>query len=202
LDLIVYKSHINQLLTVKILYLSEENLKDRLFIKDLVHNFKFDKEVLLLHAAFNHSISDTRFVTKRISAFLSEEMIYNNAFSADQRDFFYYQDDKLYANIALMQQLFQTVQLLILSPIVKEEGTPQLIDPLDMIHVLRGMEEVEELFLFAANPLSPLVAKRPLIESRADVNHWMTLFEEESDTLERAYKLRPARVVSPTNYSS
>lgn len=187
---------------MKLIYLSQENLNDRLFIKDFVHNFKLSGNTLLIHEPFNKSVKDSRFVTKRLSALLSETMVYNNAFSADQRNFFYYEDDQLRANISLMEELFQTVQLLILSPVVRRKDNLELLAPTDMIQTMRKQTEVDIVLTFTDNPLSPLASKGPVIEKEEDVEHWKKLYDEEQAALLRAFDLRPAKIVSPTNYST
>ncbi len=187
---------------MKLIYLSQENLNDRLFIKDFVHNFKLSGNTLLIHEPFNNSVKDSRFVTKRLSALLSETMVYNNAFSGDQKNFFYYEDNLLKANIRLMQELFQTVQLLILSPVVKQKDHLKLLEPTDIIQTMRKQTEIEMVLTFTDNPLSPLASKGPVIEKKEDVEHWKELYDEEQAALLRAFELRPAKIVSPTNYSS
>ncbi len=187
---------------MKLIYISRKNLDDRLFIKDFVHNFALKSNTLLIHESFKDSIQDTRFVTKRISALLSESMVYNNAFSADQRDFFAYQQNQLMVNVPLMEELFQTIQLLILSPIVKRDNELVLVDVKEMIHAMRKYADIEEVLTFTDNPLSPLANERPLITEAKDLDKWQSLYDEEREALERALQLKPARIVSPTNYSS
>ena len=73
---------------MRLLFLSADNLRNGPFIKDLVYHFKGAGKCILLHDHFG-SIADTRFVTKRVSALISEEMILNNGFSGDQRGIFH-----------------------------------------------------------------------------------------------------------------
>lgn len=187
---------------MKLLYLSETNLRDRLFIKDLIFNFKLKEKVLLLHDVFGDSIRDTRFVTKRISALLSENMVYNNAFSAEQRNLFAYEgEDQLIINTQLIAQLFQTVSLLILSPVIKKGDQVELADPIQMIQAARHQLEANDLILFTDNPLSPLAKKGEYIEEKADQDRLMKIYDEEAAAIQLAYKLRPARIASPVNYS-
>ena len=87
---------------MKLIYLRETNLKDRVLVRDIIINFKLSDKVLLIHDTFGDSVDDTRFVTKRLSALFSESMIYNNAFLAEQRGFFVKNEEGLSMNTDLM----------------------------------------------------------------------------------------------------
>lgn len=186
---------------MQLIYLSHENLNDRLFIKDFVHNFKWQEPTLVLHATFGGTVKDTYFVTKRISALLSEALVHNTAFSAAQRDFFYVEDGKMQVAKAKLEKLFSPIPLVILSPIVKKEGVETLADPLEMLTAARAAFEVGEITFFANNPLSMLASKKMRIATPEDLQHALHLYEEESTVLQRAFEFKPARVCSPVNYS-
>ncbi|MEM6628903.1 MAG: hypothetical protein AAF694_04490 [Bacteroidota bacterium] len=186
----------------KLLYIAEENLKDRLFIKDIVHNFPQGEKMVLLHEAFKGSVSDTRFVTKRISAYFSEQMVYNNAFSADQRKLVEYENGTYRVNKNLIFSLFQHIQLFILNPIVSKEGTAWLGDPMELALALRQQLEISSTTLFPSNSLSPLANKRPVIQKDSDISYWQNLYEEEEPTLKRALSLAPVQIVPPSSYGS
>jgi len=187
---------------IKLLYLSTQNLQDRLFIKDLVHNFPSGEKIVLFHEAFGDTVSDTRFVTKRISALFSEQMVYNNAFSSDQRGMIIRSNDRYQVNVSLIEQLFVPIQLLILNPVIAAPEGPVLAPPRALAKTLRQQLPGDELFMFPNNPLSPLAAKRPLIQVAQDSEYWTNLFEEEAETLQKALALAPVSIVSPTNYQS
>ena len=186
----------------KLLYISEANLQDRLFIKDIVHNFPKGEKIILFHESFKDSISDTRFVTKRISAFFSEQMVYNNAFSADQRKLIEQDDSGYKVKKELIFSLFQHIQLLILNPIVSKEGSASLGNPMELALALRLQLGISSTTMFPANSLSPLSSKRPFIEKEEDIVHWQKLYEEEAPTLMRALSLAPVQIVSPSSYGS
>lgn len=171
-------------------------------IRDLVHNFPTGEKIILLHEAFSGTIPDTRFVTKRLSALFSEQMVYNNAFSSDQRELIYRKDTGLTLNKALITQLFAHIQLLILNPIVSTDSGPLLDDPQEITQFLRTELAIEHLVLFPDNPLSPLATKHPSIHTEEDLAYWKPLYEEEAQTLERAFQLAPAQIVSPSTYGS
>ena len=187
---------------VKLLYLSEQNLRDRLFIQDFVFNYKFKEETLLFHAPFGENMRDTRFVTKRLSSLLSEAMVYNNFLMGDQRDCFSFGENGLLEiNTAPIRELLYTAKLLLIGPVVKQNGKAVIGDPLQMLQLARETFEAEETLLFPTKSKSPLAANKPTIEDRSEVDRLLSIYEEESDTLELAYRLRPVRLVSPVNYS-
>ncbi|MEO0473938.1 MAG: hypothetical protein AAF206_30290 [Bacteroidota bacterium] len=187
---------------MKILYLSEANLRDRLFIRDLVNGFKGDEKYLVLHDTFGGTVSDTRFVTKRLSALMSESMVYNNAFSGDQRNFFSRNAEGLIdMNVDLIHKLMEVVQVLLIGPIITENGEAALGDPMELVQTARTLLEADELIVFTENPMSPLATKRELIDTAEDVDRLMKVYDEEKTSIELALSLRPARLVSPSNFA-
>lgn len=187
---------------MKLIYLSEANLKDRLTIQNFVFNFKIKEKTLIIHDSFGGTVKDTRFVTKRLSSLLSEAMVYNNSFSADQRDFFYRENGALRLKQASIEKLLNVVPLLVLGPVVKNEsGESILADAQEMIEVARKAFQPDELLVFVDNPMSPLGNKKILVETAADIEPFLKVYEEEKPAMERALKLAPARLLAPGNYS-
>ena len=187
--------------SVKLIYLTETNLRDRLFIKDLVHNFGFAEKTLMIHDHFGGTVKDTRFVTKRISALLSECMIYNNAFSADQRNLVSRQDGRLHVNTELIRRLLPPIQLLILGPVISGDAGPELADPLELLEATRNAFDIQDLILFTANPMSPLAGKKETVRDESDEQRLLSIFDEEAGAIRLAHRLRPAMIASPQNYS-
>ncbi|MEO1450386.1 MAG: hypothetical protein AAFV07_12715 [Bacteroidota bacterium] len=187
---------------MRLIYLSEANLRDRLFVRDLVFNYKTQDKALLIHATFGGTVSDTRFVTKRLSALYSEAMVYNNAFPAGQRNIFQSNTEgQLVVDTDRIDSLLQTIQMLIISPIMPDEvGEDKLVDPLQLLQASRYALEADEVLVFPDNPMSPLASQKPLINEAADLQKWQAIYEEEGAALSRAMELRPARMVSPQNY--
>ncbi|MDX2248760.1 MAG: hypothetical protein SF052_18380 [Bacteroidia bacterium] len=187
---------------MKLLYITEANLRDRLFIRDLVFSYKLKDKAILIHDTFGGTVRDTRFVTKRISAMLSETMVYNNAFSADQRNLFSLKESgNMEIDAEKIHKLLETVQLLIIGPVIKKGDSTELADPLQMVEVTRTYLDISDMIVFTSNPLSPLGAKNIRIETDADLEKMITVYEEESAALRLAHRLRPARITSPANYS-
>ncbi len=185
---------------MKLLFLSKANLADRLFVKDFVHNFQGKEKVLILHDVWP-SLGETLTVMKRISAMMSEAMVYNNAFAADQRGLVKMDEEGKY-QIATekIQASFQYVQALILSPVIQKATGREHAEVFPLLQALRYQLEAEEILLFPANPLSPLGKNQPIITDQASKDQLLGIYDEEATTLERAYQLRPTRLVSPTNF--
>lgn len=187
---------------LKLIYLTEANLTDRLFVREFVSNYKLADKALLLHDTVEDSISNTRFATKRVSSLLSEAMVYNNAFSAEQRNFFRPEGDSYHINTQLIEELMVNIQLLLLSPVVKHGEKSTLGNPIEMINAARTVLDIDEVLLFTMNPLSPLGAKREIINNQEDVDRLLALYEEEAATIQLAWNLHPARINSPQQYTS
>lgn len=187
---------------MKLIYLTQENLKDRLFIRDLVFSYKIKEKALLIHDTFGGSVRDTRFVTKRISSLLSETMVYNNAFSADQRNLFSINETgHTEIDTVKIKHLLEQIQLLIIGPVIKKGETATLADPIELVEVARKHLDISEMVVFTSNPLSPLGAKNIRIETDEDLEKMLTVYEEETSAIRLAHRLRPARIASPANFS-
>lgn len=184
---------------VQLIFLSEANITDRMFVRDFVHNFKFQQSITV-HAPAEDFLK-TRMLTKRISSLLSDTVTYNRAFSGDQRGLVKELDGKLNIEKSKVDPLLEHVQTLIIGPIALKDGEAVIIDPMKLVLHLRELYGVEEIITFSDNPLSPLVAKKPLITSQEEVDKWLIAYEEEKEALRRALQLRPARLSSPVNYA-
>lgn len=178
-----------------LLYLSEKNLRNKSFIIDLVHHFKPPGKGILLHDRFG-SIADTRFVTKRISALLSEGMIVNQPLSGDQRNLLKQAEGGIKFNQTLTQDLFKVMDLLVMNTILPGAATA---DPLEVIPSIRSAYPDIELILFPDNSKSALTAEAKRIYNTLDAENLFPVFEEEKETLERASTLAPVMIASPSN---
>lgn len=184
--------------SVKLIYLSEANLRDRLLIRDLVFNYKIEEKALVVHSSFNGTLRDTRFVTKRLSSLFSEAMVYNNAFSGDQRKFcFRDEEGKLKIDVSRVQKLIAPIQMIILGPLIENNGEVELFDAEEMIQPIRSDFDISEVLLFPGNPLSPLGGKSKMIENEEEYKALRGVFEEEEEVLSRALRHKPARIVVP-----
>ena len=184
---------------MKLLYLSAENLRSTPFIKDLVWNYKQVGKSIILHDHFG-SVADTRFVTKRISALMSEEMITNNAISGDQRGIFQEGGQGVVVRKDFLEQALQNVSLLVMNALgAKEQGTTML-DPLAVALQLRSAWDLEHIHVFPRNSRSPMVVSVRELHTAADLEPFRAVYEEESLTLANAQRLLPVILGSPSNF--
>ena len=187
---------------VKLLFVSETNLRDQFFIRDFVHNFKFEEKALLVHAPFGSTERDTRFVTRRFSSLLSEAMVYNSAFMARQRNLVQRGPTGHYrVDTARILALLAPVQVLIIGPEIVGDYGPHLDPGPGIVDALRRAFGVEEVLLFSDHSRSPLAQSRPLVQAAADIEPLLKVYEEEAPVLNLAVQLAPARIVSPVNYA-
>ena len=119
-----------------LIYLSEANLRDQFFIREFTMNFPVNKRLLLVNDHFGPKLEDTRFVTKRISALLSEKMVVNNAFSGDQRELVRKTPAGLQFRKELAEKLLETIYLLMLNPIVAGAAGPEAVPAPELLRLL------------------------------------------------------------------
>lgn len=184
---------------MKLFYLSQDNLKNANFVKDLVHYYKHEGKGILLHASFG-AVHDTRFVTKRISALFSENMVVNNAVSGDQRNLLAKKGQKLSFRAELVSKAFETVQLFILNSLVSGQNQAQQVSPYEILQVIRQDLPVSETIIFPSNPKSPLIADRQEIINGDEIDRLLRIYEEETAVLELARELAPVTLAAPPNF--
>lgn len=181
---------------MKLIYLSQSNLRNNFFIKEFVAAYGQQQgKAILLHEAFD-TVSDTRFVTKRISSLLSEVMVVNAAFSGDQKGLFAAKDGELSIKTSLIEGLMPTVSMLILNPIQVENGESGFADPIALARALREKLPIEETLVLTVNSKSPVVQERKLVQGAEDLGNWLEVYEEERAALENAVALAPAYLSS------
>jgi hypothetical protein len=184
---------------MKIFFLSADNLKSGPFIKDLVYNFKDVGKSIILHDHFGN-VNDTRFVTKRISALLSEEMILNNAFSGDQRGILTQTAAQITIRKELLDQAHQTIDAILLNPLGLIDGQLGLMDAKSVIAALRSQYAIESIHLFPKNSRSPLVAQARHLRQAQEIADLLMAYEEEASILSLAQNLLPVLLAAPGNF--
>lgn len=184
---------------MKLLFLTADNLRSSPFIKDLVYNYKDVGKSIILHDHFG-SIADTRFVTKRISALMSEEMILNNAFAGDQRSIFQQGADGVVVRAEFLESALQTVDLLLLNPLGLADGQVVALDAVQVLAALRRVFDVDEIHVFPKNVRSPLAAERRRLVMAAEVASLRDVYEEEATVLDMAVQLLPVVLAAPGNF--
>lgn len=185
-----------------LLHFSLSNLQDKAFIQQFAHQYKFRDPAILVHDAWPGQISDTRFVTKRLSNVLSECMVYNHPVSGDVRGLLQIEAGELVLDRDKLFHWFATAPLIVLNPIVATPSGPELLhDSFRLVRSLRALPEVQDVVLFPDRSLSPLARKTSVINSAADLAELQALYEEESAMLERAGRILPLRISGPDHYA-
>lgn len=186
---------------MKIIFLSTENLRNTMFIKDLVWNLKGSGKCILVHDHFG-SVSDTRFVTKRLSSLFSEELIATVAFSGDQKRLLQQAEGEIFSlQTATIFELFETLDLVILNAIgIGPEQEIKQFPASIWVNALRQYEEVEGVFVFSKNARSPLVTQPRIVQSEADVASLREAYPEESVAMDLAVQFAPCVLAAPSNF--
>ena len=187
---------------MKLLYITADNLRNTNFVKELVWNFKHVGKAILLHDHFG-SLADTRFVTKRISALMSEEMIVNNALSGDQRNILKIESGNIALHKDFLDNAFKIVDLIVLNPIALDAGKPIAANSIEVAKAIRAAYGLEEIYVFPKNLRSPLSSERRefnLAEGEAELKVLRGVYEEEAIALDAAEALLPVVLASPSKF--
>lgn len=183
-----------------LVYLSAENLSNTNFIKELVYNYKLNGPSLLLHESFG-SLQDTRFVTKRISALLSESLVVNTALSGDKRDLLRQEGDLLHLRKELILKMQAMGPVFVMNTLAQGADGPFAADPMQVLSLIREEMQPSEVFMFTRNSRSPLVKDKISFGGQEDYDRFIGLYEEEEGALSRARIAAPVTLASPSNFS-
>lgn len=181
-----------------VLYLSAANLADRLFFKDFVHRFSFAHPVVVTHAEKPGDPATVRMTTRRISALLSEALVHNTAFTGEQRGMVKSVGNDLVVDKAAIEKLLGIVPVLVLGPLAAADGQTIVADGEALCVALKEAFS-GSVMVFTDNPLSPLAAKPRQVDTEAERDRLIALYEEERVAIGRAYALRPAWLAGPSN---
>ena len=187
---------------MNLLLLSEANLRDRVFMRDFVHSYAFQTKSIIVHP-FAGSEADTRSITKRVSWLLSEVLVHNVAFCADQRSIFRQTaSGDFLVDVPKIEQLIAPVKALVLGALMKNAaGETAPADALQLLAQLRASYPQAAVYVFPQNPLSAMAQQKQHIATDADAARLLALYEEEAATIENARKLAPATIASAVNYA-
>lgn len=177
-----------------IVFLSKYNVQDDIFLKDLSNNFKYQKPVLLVHDSPYSKPEDTGFLTKRISAHLSENMVANIPVSGHQRSIF--QADTL--RLDLLNSWWKMSGTIVLNTL-KKDGSAWSHD--ELLQKLKYALPEAEVDVFTRNPLSPLGSSGNRIQDPQQIHTWMNVYPEEKEVLELSLALLPVRILIPKQYT-
>ena len=135
---------------MKLLYLTKANLKDKPFIHDLAFHFDKKGKAIILHDLFGPEIEDTHFVTKRLSAVLSEAMVVNFSVSGDQKNLISGNSAEPVLRSELIHKAFETVSVFITNRL-NSSSDNEGADPVALISLIRKEFDIQEVLLFPAN---------------------------------------------------
>jgi hypothetical protein len=177
-----------------IVFLSKYNVQDDIFLKDLSKNFKYQEPVLLVHDSPYSKPEDTGFLTKRISAHLSESMIANIPVSGHQRNIF--QADTL--RLDLLNSWWKMSGTIVLNTLMPD-GSKWNHNEL-LLKLKQALPEAE-VDVFTRNPLSPLGSSGARIQDPKQIQTWMEVYPEEREVLELSLEILPVRILIPKQYT-
>lgn len=179
--------------------LTSENLRSNDFIKDFCFYFKPKGKSILLHGVFG-SPNDTRFVSKRLSAYLSEELIVNSILNGDQRQLLRATPGGVQVRKELITAAHAQVDLVVLNCLAEGHSGATALDPEAVLKGLRELYGVEPVTIFPVNPRSPLGQQVLQVEVGADLAKLKEAYEEEAATIDLALRIAPAVLLNPAAF--
>jgi len=180
---------------IDIFYLSEANLKDRMFLRDFVVNFgRSKKRGIIIHSHPKKATPEyTSFITKRISAQLSDELVPNYPQSLGTKGLVSYEGNQLILKDKQIENLFKMVYCLVLNQFLTDTD---IIEIERVIDCFRGGLGVERLWLFPNNSMSPLGKDLVRVENQGDYEKYAAIYNEEIEVLKTALNCAPAVIGS------
>lgn len=186
---------------MNLLYFSEANLRDYMFLRNFVHNYALAGQSIIVHPYIGTE-SDTRAITKRISWLLSDALVHNVAFGADQRNILTQTEQgQLQLDAQRVAQLIAPVKVLVLAGLAKHpDGSTQAADAYQLLKLIKQQLPIACAYFFPENPKSALVQQIQQVATPNDATRLQSLFEEESATIQLAAQLAPSVIASPSSY--
>lgn len=183
---------------INILFIQENSLKDDYFLKHLADNLvKIQNKFLIVHEPVHQNKVETWFYTKRVSAKLSESMVGNLPFSAEHKSIFKFNNHQIEANQEIFYKNFQLLNVLVLNGVFHD----RIINIQEIYTHLKKILEIQNIFLFTQNPLSPLASNEPLLlHSNDNLIYYQNIFPEETKTFEFAKDFMPIYLVNPQSF--
>ncbi len=199
---------------IRIIYLSETNQSDRLFMRDLSAGLKRLPEKSVILQAVHPQMPDSEawFVTKRISALLSEANIANHPIAGHHRKLITINNEQqIELKLDLFQSLWKVHDAILVTMLAAAneatvpENSPVKLSALQLVpalyYQLAHMKTIDDqpvevmpVWFFPNNPLSLLASKAYPIEQAADGEKLLTIYPEEKTSIELAMNCRPAIV--------
>lgn len=180
-----------------LLFIPDQAARDRLFMRSLVTRFKsIGGKSLLLHHTGGETPEVSFYVSKRISALLSEEMVTNTALAGYHRNLVRLEPEPA-LRLDLLYQLWANVDVVVLSTtLATASGQPGVGSPHAILGLMRHALNPSQVLLFPQNPSSALAMEPRTVSTAEEADQLLGLFPEEAETLGLARMLRPARVLA------
>lgn len=184
------------------IYLPAFAVNDRLFLRDFFANYaQLQGPSVLFHDSEKQTPADVNFLSKRISAHLSESMTANSICSGAMRDLISPNEESGFAVRGdLIRQITAATPCLIVNPLVRIDEETRYVPPAKLFRAFYRAVDFEPRITFAANPLSPLVAEKRRISGQADYDQLLEVYEEERPALDVALAMAPCDLASPQNF--
>jgi hypothetical protein len=186
-------------------YLSRPNLMDRLFLKSFYDNFqRWQKPAIVFHEYIEPNPENAKFLSKRISAQLSENLITNIPISCGTKNaMFVEENQELNLNESVIEKFLETVSVVILNPVVGSQAEEKLIEPLQALKLWRKHNPVMPFIFFPENPLTPLTRSKISFganEKRDKLEELLIIYPEEKNALELSFRFAPSFLASSSNF--
>jgi hypothetical protein len=178
---------------------------DRLFLKSFYDNFQqWQKPAIVLHDYLQPSPENVKFVSKRISAQLSENLITNIPISCGTKNaMFVGENQELNLNESIIKKFLETVSVIILNPVISNQAEEKLIEPLQILEVWRKRNPLMPFIFFPKNSLTPLARSKISFsanENRDKLEELLIIYPEEKNVLELSFRFAPSFLASCSNF--
>ncbi len=179
-------------------FLQKALLDDSRFLRDYFAQFKNLKHpAIVLHDHISDDVRRVEMTTKRISAYLSEEMVPSAALSAYQRNLY---QTEVGVNATQIHSLFKTLRSIVLNGVVKDEQGGYILADIHTILLKLTQALPATPVLFPANPLSPLGQIPMALYTEGAYEKLLQAYSEEADILQLAQTLPGAYMASARSF--
>jgi hypothetical protein len=155
----------------------------------------------LVHGPHPGGFEPTAFVTKRISATLSEGMVTNIALNGFQKNLFSLSPEGVVPRTDLFWSLLENLDCIVTNTCLLSDGVAVFEKPEAVLRSAVVALDPERVLLFPLNPNSALVAEKRKVTTPEESEKLALAFSEEAATLELAARLTPCELVGMQNFT-
>jgi hypothetical protein len=185
-----------------LIYLQPKLQNDRMFLREFFANFnRLAGKAIVLQGSEKEDVSHTEFMTKRISANLSEYMVANAGFSGYQMQFIRKEGDLITINQERLSKLFHHVQAVVVNDMVQEAGEYKHADAGTCILAFRAVFPELQVTLFPDEVNSPLGIANEVIVSEKEMERFAEAYPEQLSILGLAKRVLPVRFATAKNFA-